>query len=135
MKFRFICSLLIFLLLINSCKKTTKSEEKVQTNTITFINKTDENITIKDNSGTGVFTEFILFAYSTKELTYDCTNLQWCQLEWVYSFPSVNIFYDGICICQEEMISNEQYVFGYCPNVNAPPEESCVTCNNPNACD
>lgn len=131
----FIFILLFALLLTHSCKKNS-TESKTSYHTLTFINKTDESITITDNSGMGVFQEIKVLAFATKEITYECPpNSYDCKVDWYYTYHSSGIFYDGICICQESLTYNEQYTFGYCPNVNAPPEESCQTCNNPNACD
>lgn len=123
------------ILLFIHCNNPTKSKDsKTITNTIEFINKTDKNITISDNSGLNFFNDFIVFAYSEKTFTYEC-DVTTCDLDWYYTYPAINIFYDGVCVCEEAYKNNELYTFGYCENVNAPSEESCESCRNQVACE
>jgi hypothetical protein len=128
------CILVLFLL--TTCSKPTKSKDsEPESQTLTFINKTDKNITIVDNSGQNLFSDFVVFAYSDKQITLECPSTG-CDIDWYYTY-SASIFVDGVCICDKGDFAYDHrlYTFGYCPNVNAPEEESCESCRNQAACE
>jgi len=134
MKYKFIFLFFIVLMLSNSCKKNS-TDSKTSYSTISFINKTDESITITDNSGKGVFIEFKVLPYSTKEITYECPEVGSCNIDWYYTYSGSMFIHWRICICNEGTDYGEKYTFGYCPDSYADEEERCQSCNNPSACD
>jgi len=126
----------IFLVLstvfIVSCEKDPTSSDETQTRTVTFINKTYKDITIKDNSGRGMFEDVSVVGYATKKLTYECPSAGSCDIDFIYQWTGI---FSSVCICTEGFISGTKYTFGFCPdNSSVEADVRCTSCSN-SACD
>jgi len=105
-----------------------KEEDKTETFTVTFENKTlNQNITVSDNTASvaPLFGTFTLQPNATKQITYTCED---CP---VFDF---NYEHSGVggarawvtCVCSDGTTDNAYYTFGYCPTY-VPGEHGFLT--------
>ena len=125
---RTILLLLSLILVFSSCEDEKNEEKEPELNTVTFKNKTRNNIDIEDNSGRNMFAKVIVVANSTKTLTYECSEAGDWTIDFVYR---ATYYGSSTCVCTAGRVNNESYTFGYCPDNSAvEAAEKCTSCSN-----